>query len=154
MRSLVLPESLDSVSFDDLVKHIKEHKEPPPSVIVRRFQFNTRNQKAGETFSEYVAILRKAVEHCNFGNSLNEMLRDRMVCGIANGTVQKRLLADKELTLEKAISLAQSVEIAEKGAKDLQLPTAAKTTDSPLLRVVRAKVQRNLRYVIVVVESI
>jgi len=39
------------------------------------------------------------------------------------------------LTLEKAISLAQSVEIAEKGAKDLQLPTAAKTTDLLLLKV-------------------
>ena len=137
MRSLVLPESLDSVSFDDLVKKVKEHKEPPPSVIVRRFQFNTRNQKPGETFSEYVAVLRKAAEHCNFGNSLNEMLRDRLVCGIANGTVQKRLLAEKELTLDKAISLAQSVEIAEKGAKDLQLPTATKSSDSPLLKLTK-----------------
>jgi len=83
-------------------------------------------QKAGETFSEYVAIL----QNCNFGNSLNEMLRDRLVCGNANGIVQKSLLAEKELTLDQAISLAQSVEIAEKGAKDLQLPTAAKTADS------------------------
>jgi len=74
-----------------------------------------------------VAILRKAAEHCNFGTSLNEMLWDRLVCGIANSTVQKRLLAEKELTLDKAVSLAQAVEIAEKGAKDLQLPAAAKS---------------------------
>ena len=99
---------------------VKEHKEPQPSVIVRRFQFNTWKQHAGEPIAEYVAVLRKAAEHCNFGNSLSEMLHDRLVCGIMDSTVQKHLLAEKNLTLDKAIGLTQSVEIAEKGAKDLQ----------------------------------
>ena len=34
MQSLVLPESLDSFSYDDLVSKVKTHKEPAPSVIV------------------------------------------------------------------------------------------------------------------------
>ena len=55
------------------------------------------------------------------------MLRDRMVCGILDKTVQKHLLAERDLTLAKAISLAQSVEIAEKGAKELQTPTGNMT---------------------------
>ena len=59
------------------------------------------------------------------------MLRDRLVCGITNSTVQKRLLAEKDLTLEKAVSLAQSVEIAEKGSKDLQTPAPPKPTTTP-----------------------
>ena len=103
---------------------VKEHKEPQPSVIVRRFQFNTRKQYAGESISEYVAVLRKVAEYCNFGDSLNEMLRDRL---ITETTVQKLLLAEKDLTLDKAMSLAQSVEIAEKGAKDLQTSTGTTT---------------------------
>ena len=127
LRSLVLPSALDDFSFDDLVAKVKEHKEPQPSVIVRRFQFNTRRQHAGESIAEYVAVLRKAAEHGSFGNSLSEMLRDRLVCGITDTTVQKRLLAERELTLDKAISLAQSVEIAEKGAKDLRSPTDSTT---------------------------
>ena len=53
------------------------------------------------------------------------MLQDRLVCGITDTTVQKRLLAERELTLDKAISLAQSVEIAEKGAKDFRSPTGS-----------------------------
>ena len=128
MRSLVLPDALDSFSFDDLVAKVKNHKEPTPSVIVRRFQFNTRNQKPNESISEYIAVLRKAAEHCSYGDSLSEMLRDRLVCGITNSAVQKRLLAEKELTLDKAVSLAQAVEIAEKGAKDLQSSAARPTT--------------------------
>ena len=49
---------------------------------------------------EYVAVLRKA---CNFGDSLNKMLRDRLVYGITDTTVQKHLLAEKDLTLDKAV---------------------------------------------------
>ena len=131
MRSLVLPETLDSIAYEDLVSKVKNHKEPAPSVIVRRFQFNTRNQKPSESISEYIAVLRKAAEHCNYGESLSEMLRDRLVCGITNSAVQKRLLAEKELTLERAVSLAQAVEIAEKGSKDLHAPPTGKTTTTP-----------------------
>ena len=121
-RSLVLPKGLDEFTFDELVAKVKDHKEPQPSVIVRRFQFNTRRQRAGESIAEYVAVLRKAA---NFGDSLSEMLRDRLVCGITDTTVQKHLLGEKELTLDRAVSLAQSVEIAEKGAKDLQTSTGS-----------------------------
>ena len=127
MRSLVLPGALDDFSFDDLVAKVKEHKEPKPSIIVRRFQFNTRKQQAGESVAEYVAVLRKAAEFCNYGESLSEMLRDRLVCGITDTTVQKRLLAEKDLTLDKAIALVQAVEIAEKGAKDLHTSTPLST---------------------------
>ena len=76
-----------------------------------------------------MAVLRKAAEYCNFGfgNSLNKMLCDSLVCGITDTTVQKCLLAEKDLTLDKAISLPQSVEIAEKGTKDFKTSTGTTT---------------------------
>ena len=48
------------------------------------------------------------------------MLRDRFVCGIAHPTVQKRLLTETELTFTKAVTVAQAVELAEKGAQQIQ----------------------------------
>ena len=126
MRSLVLPGSLDSFCYDDLMSKVKNHNEPTTSTIVRHFQFNTHNQKPGESIAEYIAILWKAAQYCSYGNSLSEMLWDRLVCGITNSAVQKLLLAEKELTLDKAVSLAQSIEIAEQGAKDLQMSDTAK----------------------------
>lgn len=47
------------------------------------------------------------------------MLYYRLVYGITDTTIQKCLLAEKYLTLDKAISLAQSVETS----KDSQTPT-------------------------------
>ena len=131
MQSLVLPALLETISYEDLVSKVKSHKDPAPSVIARRFQFNTQNQKPSESISEYIAVLCKTAEHCNYGESLSEMLRDRLVCGITNSAVQKRLLAKKKLTLDKAVSLAQAVEIAEKGSKDLHAPPTSKTTATP-----------------------
>ena len=88
LRNLVLPSALDDFSFEELVTKVKQHKEPQPSVIVCRFQFNTRKQHAGESIAEYVAVLRKAAEYCSYGDSLSEMLRDRLVCRITDTTVQ------------------------------------------------------------------
>ena len=99
---------------------MKALQEPKPSVIVQRYQFNLRQQATTELVAEYVAALRKLAKHCNFGDSLSEMLRDRLLCGIANPTVQKHLLAEPELTLTKAVTKAQVVELAERGSKEIQ----------------------------------
>ncbi len=38
---------------------------------------------------------------------LEDMLRDRLVCGIAVGSIQRRLLAEPELTLKKTVDFAR-----------------------------------------------
>ena len=68
----------------------------------------------------FVAELRRLTEHCQFGQTLDDMLRDRLVCGITDGRVQRWLLAEPELTLKKALDLAQAQETAEKGVQQLQ----------------------------------
>jgi hypothetical protein len=45
-----------------------------------------------------VAELRKLSEHCNFGTTLNDMLRNRLVCGVGDQRIQRRLLAEPDLT--------------------------------------------------------
>ena len=62
--------SLDSFSYNDVMSKVKTYKEPAPSVIVRCFQFNTHNKKTGESIAEYIDILCKAAEHCNYSESL------------------------------------------------------------------------------------
>ena len=54
----------------------------------------------------FVAELRSLAEFCNFGTSLEEMLRDRIVCGINNSKIQRRLPAENTLTIGKALELA------------------------------------------------
>ena len=48
------------------------------------------------------------------------MLRDCVVCSIADGRLQQCLLAEPGLTLKKALELAQVQETADQGAQHLQ----------------------------------
>ena len=119
IRSLTAPDAPTSKTYAELVKLVKDHEQPPPSAIVQRYNFNMRVQQPGESIADYVAQLRKLSEHCKYGDSLDEMLRDRIVCGCRDKRLQCKLLAEPELTLEKAFTTAQSMELAEKGSKDI-----------------------------------
>ncbi len=81
---------------------------------MQRFKFNSRNRQPNETVVDYVVVLRELAQHCNYGEKLQEMLRDRLVCGIEADGIQRRLLAEAELTFEKALKLAQAIETANK----------------------------------------
>ena len=124
IRNLVAPQKPIEKSFAEIVKLMSDHYQPKPSPIVQRFLFNTRSRKQGESVATFVAQLKKLSEHCDYGDSLNDMIRDRLVCGINDGRIQRRLLAEAELTYKKAFELAQAMETAERNAQDLQGPKA------------------------------
>ena len=92
---------------------------------MQRFTFNSRSQKRGESIAAFVADLRRLSEYCDFGESLAQMLRDRLVCRINDDQVQCRLLAEPNLTFEKAYELAQAMQIADQDARELQGTPAA-----------------------------
>ena len=58
--------------------------------------------------SSYVVELRALAEFCNFGDSLELMLQDRLVCSIGDETTQRLLLAETELTFKKTLEIATS----------------------------------------------
>jgi hypothetical protein len=92
------------------------------SEIMQQFKFHTRSRKQNETVVEFVSGLRAIAKDCNFGTreQLELMLRDRLVCGIANEKIQSKLLSEKTLTYANALSMAQSMEIAQKNVRELQ----------------------------------
>ena len=48
------------------------------------------------------------------------MLRDRLVVGISNEAIQRRLLSETALTFKKALEIAQSLEAAAKNTREIQ----------------------------------
>ena len=73
-----------------------------------------------ESIATIVAELRWLAEDCKFSQMLDEMLQDSLVCGITDSCVEHRLLAEQDLTLKRALKLAQVQEMAEKGMQQLQ----------------------------------
>eukprot|EP00731_Ephydatia_muelleri_P015649 Em0009g73a len=128
-------------TFEEIVKLVRDHLTPPSSCIVRRFYFNSRFHKETETVGQFVAELRRLSEYCEFGGSLDEMLRDRLVCGLRDVRVERRLITEPKLTFTKAFKLAQAAELAEKSSQDISRAgasvnalraTAGQTADHPI----------------------
>ena len=93
---------------------------PEPSEIVQPLQFYARDCKPGENISTYVAELRTLAIHCNFGDTLNKILRDRLVGGVNNSSLCRLLLQEKELDFAKAMQLALHWEATVQNEKVLQ----------------------------------
>ena len=145
LESLLAPAPLDEATLDTLVLTLEEHFQPKPNVIAQRFTFHQRNQKPTESIAEYLAALRKLAIDCDFGAKevLEATLRDRLVGGIRNTALQKKLLSTKNLTFKDACDVAKSVEAAEANAKAIGNAHASTTTTTSVHTVAKYKQKRD-----------
>ena len=99
------------------------------SAVVERFRFPSRSQQQGESIADVFAQLQRLSEHCQFGETRQEMLRDRLVCGVRNTSIQRKLLAETDFTLDKALSTARAMETAERNTRALRMSQPTEETD-------------------------
>lgn len=120
IRDLAAPDKPTTLTYESIVKLVRDHYDPKRGVAVHRFRFNSRTRQEGESVSDYVAALKHLAIHCGYEASLDDMLRDRITCGINNPDIQRRLLSEAEMDFQKALKIAQAMEMAEKDALQLQ----------------------------------
>nr|XP_054599801.1 uncharacterized protein LOC129164288 [Nothobranchius furzeri] len=120
LRNLLSPEAPKDKTYVQLTQTLRLHFSPKPSEIVQRFKFNSQVRRHEESVADYVAELRKLAQHCDYGAALPQMLRNRLVCGVNDDRMQRRLLSEVDLTFDKALTLCQAMESASKDVRDLQ----------------------------------
>lgn len=120
LRNLAAPAKPSSLSFKTIVETLQKHLSPRPLLIAEWFRFHKRNQLEGETVSSYLAEFKKLSLYCEFETNLNDALRDRLVCGLHNELIQKRLLSEPDLSSAKASEIASAMEAAAKGTLELK----------------------------------
>ena len=92
---------------------MKGHQNLERNPKAERFLFNSRNRKLNENISNYMVEVRRLSQYCECGDSLEEMLCDRLVCGVNHKRTQQRLLSEgASLTLQKALDIALLLESA------------------------------------------
>ncbi|ETW98371.1 MAG: hypothetical protein ETSY2_42925 [Candidatus Entotheonella gemina] len=118
LRSLLAPDTPISKPLHVLVDKLRDHFEPKPSIIAERFKFHRRNQTSGESIAAYIAELRRLSVRCGFPRDyLDDTLRDRFVCGLRSESIQRQLLAEKDLTMTSALEKALNLEAAHRDAQ-------------------------------------
>lgn len=79
LRNLLAPNKPGEQSYAELVDTLSKHYKPAPSEIVERFRFNSRIRRPSESVAAFVAELWALDAFWNFGDTLEAMLRDRIV---------------------------------------------------------------------------
>ena len=121
LASLVTPAKPGEKTYTEMVAALTKHYDPQPSEILQRFCFHTRFRKYEETVATYVSALRSLAQKCNFkAGTMDEMLRDRLVCAINEDTIQRRMLSEVKLTYDNALELAHTWEAAMKNVIEMQ----------------------------------
>ena len=120
LGNLVARRKPSQETYTHSVEQMSTFYNPKPLVTMQPYCFFSRFRQPNESVSAFVAELRSLAMNCDFGASLEDNLRDRLVCGISNHTIQKSVLSEKDLTFKKAFDIAQSYESAAKNLSTLQ----------------------------------
>lgn len=120
LKSLILPNLIKDMSYEDLKTALSNHYKPKRKVIAERYKFYKRNQKPGEPINDYILELKLLARTCNFEN-VDITLRDRLVMGLVDTQIQNKLLdAEDDLTLELALSKAANMELTSAEVKNIK----------------------------------
>ena len=95
-----------AVILDALERYFK----PAKNVIYERYVFGSCKQEEGESIDKFVTRLREAATTCEYGQLRDEMIRDKIVLGVVNGSTRRRLLRERDLTLITAIEMCRAAE--------------------------------------------
>lgn len=95
IQNLLSPVPLTMKTLEKIINFLNSHFDLAPFVIVETCKFNSIVQSVGESVTNFIA--ESLSKCCKYGTLLDEMLPDRIICGI-----QQKLLAEYQLILMKA----------------------------------------------------
>ncbi|XP_044764494.1 uncharacterized protein K02A2.6-like [Coccinella septempunctata] len=115
----ISPQNPNDTPYEDLIREMKNHYNPEPLEIAENFRFLQRKQNDGESVQEYLTALQRLATTCKFGDYLKKALRNQFVFGLRTQNIQSRLLEMKDLTIERALEVAISMETSARDAAQL-----------------------------------
>jgi hypothetical protein len=103
-------------AYDTVKKALGDHFQPQSHTTYHRHVFRRTEQKPDETVSQFVTRLRQLSIGCEYGDNLEDFIKDQVVEACTNNTLRKKLLMETDLKLDKVLKLANALEASERQA--------------------------------------
>lgn len=130
LKDLVSPADITALSYSEISLALINHFKPQRNIIFERFKFHSKVQDSDESLTDFVAGLKSLASTCEFGQYLDEALRDRFVVGINDSYIQQQLLAVSNLSCVKAVEIANSCSSAKKESNSITTAKQEKNFNS------------------------
>ena len=110
-KTFALPAD-DQKKFDTVLGKYDGYFCPRRNVLHERICFHQRVQRPGEKVEMFIRALYDLSEHCNFGAARDENIRDRIIVGILDKELSRKLQLEADPTLALTIqTVRQSEEV-------------------------------------------
>ncbi|XP_073822160.1 uncharacterized protein [Musca autumnalis] len=133
--SIVAPKLVTEIEYDDLIKKLEEHLCPNKNILVTQHRFLSTYQREDQTIADYVALLRRDTNECNFVSTCdckadisNIFLRAQFIRGINDNSIREHLLQSDEAEFDKIIQKALSLEASKIDSREINTTNTHATT--------------------------
>ncbi|XP_063538387.1 uncharacterized protein LOC134749201 [Cydia strobilella] len=86
---------------------------PKKNLTIERHRFFTRSQHDSESIEQYAFELRKLAATCEFSGLMEDLIKDRLICGIKEDALRERLLREPDLTLGKCLDICNLAQMSK-----------------------------------------
>ena len=106
----------DEAGFKTLVQSLAEHFEPKKHLDYEILKFRQARQEPNESMDSYVTRLRLLAATCEMGDNLERELKTQILQTCTSRRICRKAIRD-EMTLDKILEYARSMEVADAQAK-------------------------------------
>ena len=131
-----------------LIRKFTELCDPHVNMTIERHNFNTRSQlkkgqvdpetervmKEDEDIYQFIGKARILASTCEFGALADDLIRDRIVCGVINPKLRELFFKEDRLTLDKLLKIVNVFEQSRINSKRVQKDKAAESASVDELR--------------------
>ncbi len=106
-------EDEENRTMQEILHSFKQYYRPQKNIVFERHQFWSHTIADGFSVDTFVTELRQKSKGCEFGQSENYMIRDKLVFSLTDTRMKERLLRETGLTLVKALDICRAAEAAK-----------------------------------------
>lgn len=88
-----------------IMSALESYFKPAKNIIYERYLFGCCKQEESESLDAFVTKLREKASTCEYTQLKDEMIRDKIVLGIASESTRRRLLREKDLSMKSKQSI-------------------------------------------------
>lgn len=118
-----MPDSVINKTYTEIEQFLGDHYQTATHYLSERLRFSMCFRQPEQSINSYISQLRSIAIPCKFGKSLHERIRDQIVCGIQNISIQQEIFRnfpnDKPCILNDLEKFVNVLENAEKQSKVL-----------------------------------
>lgn len=114
---VIAPKKPEEMTFDEIKDKLLHYFDPKCGMHGQRLKFRQRIQKDDENVSEFIVAIKSMTQFCEFGNFLDEAMRDQLIFGMKDQKMRTTIMNEKDLDFEKACEIVTNMEATRNASR-------------------------------------